>query len=77
MNVTAVVVLLLYMQTLGYMEDLATSSTAPNGGLSGLRDPSPVLHAGFGMLLLLVAAALSVYKPRGLTRYGQRKHSVE
>lgn len=29
--------------------------------------------AGAAMLVLLVATTLSVYKPRGLTRYGQRK----
>ena len=73
MNVAAVIVLLLYMQTLGYMADLAAGTRASNGELSELRDPSPVLHAGVGMLLLLVAATLSVFKPRGLTRYGQRK----
>lgn len=32
-----------------------------------------VLHSGGGVLVLLVPAALSVYKPRGMTRYGQRK----
>ncbi|MGH2918353.1 MAG: hypothetical protein ACRDLS_07115 [Solirubrobacteraceae bacterium] len=32
-----------------------------------------MLHAGAALLLLLMAAILSVYKPRGMTRYGQRK----
>jgi len=32
-----------------------------------------VLHSGGGLLVLLVPAAMSVYKPRGMTRYGQRK----
>jgi hypothetical protein len=32
-----------------------------------------VLHAGGALLLLLVATTLAVYKPRGMTRYGQRK----
>lgn len=31
---------------------------------------STVLHASGGLMVLLLAAALSVYKPRGLTRYG-------
>jgi hypothetical protein len=43
----------------------------------GLRDPSPALHAGAGLLLLLVAATLSVYKPRGATPYGRRKQQEE
>ena len=72
-NVVATTVLLLYMQTLGYLADVAAQTTLSSGDLRLLRSPSPVLHAGFGMLLLLVAATLSVYKPRGMTRYGQRK----
>jgi len=69
-NVLATIVLLLYMQTLGSLADIATSSS---GDLSGLRDPSPVLHAGAALFLLLVATTLAVYKPRGMTRYGQRR----
>ncbi len=68
-NVGAAIVLLLYTQTLSYLAGLASSGA----DLSVLRDPSPVIHAGLGLLLLLVAATLSVYKPRGMTRYGQRK----
>ncbi len=62
-NVLASGVLLLYMQTL---ERLASST--PNHG-----DPSPLLHSGAALILLIVALILSVYKPRGLTRYGWRK----
>jgi len=38
-----------------------------------VRTSSPVLHAAAALLLLLVATVLAVYKPRGMTRYGQRK----
>jgi len=34
-----------------------------------------VLHASLALLLLLVATTLAVYKPRGMTRYGWRKHA--
>ena len=34
-----------------------------------------VLHSGGGLLVLLVPAALSVLKPRGMTSYGQRKQA--
>lgn len=71
-NVSASIVLLLYMQTLGYLAD-AAATTSSSGDPRALRDPSPVLHAGLALLLLLVATALAVYKPRGMTRYGQRK----
>ena len=36
-----------------------------------------MFHAGAAVLLLLVAATLSVYKPRGMTRYGQRKELAQ
>jgi len=69
----ATVILLLYMQTLSRLSGLARESPSASGGLDTLRSPSPVLHAGAGLLLLIAAAALSVYKPPGTTRYGQRK----
>ncbi len=72
-NLAATIVLLLYMQTLGHLAGIAAQTTSPGGDLSGLRSPSPVIHAGAGLLLLFVAATLSVYKPQGMTRYGQRR----
>lgn len=33
----------------------------------------PVIHAGAGLLVLLIPVALLLYKPRGLTPYGWRK----
>jgi hypothetical protein len=32
-----------------------------------------VVHAAGGLVLLLVPAVLSIYKPPGITRYGWRK----
>jgi hypothetical protein len=31
-----------------------------------------VLHAAAALLLLLAATTLAIYKPRGMTQYGQR-----
>ena len=73
-NLFATIILLLYMQTLGFFADVA-AETAPSGPVPDvLRSPSPVLHAGAALGLLLVATTLAVHKPRGMTRYGQRKH---
>jgi hypothetical protein len=72
-TVVATIVLLLYMQTLSYLAAIAAETTSSSGALAELRNPSPVLHAGGALLLLLVATTLAVYKPRGMTRYGQRK----
>ena len=71
-NVFAAIVLLVYMQSLSYLADVA-AQPLPGGDLSGVRSSSPVLHAGAALALLLVATVLGVYKPRGLTPYGWRK----
>lgn len=68
-NVFATIILLLYMQTLRSLADLAVESQ----DVSGLKTLSPALHAGAALVLLLVATGLAVYKPRGVTPYGQRK----
>jgi hypothetical protein len=65
MNLFATVVLLLYMQTL---DALAMPSSGDATG-----NPSPVAHAAGALALLVAALVLSVFKPRGLTRYGQRR----
>jgi hypothetical protein len=76
-NVVATIVLLLYMQTLDYLADVAAAATLSSSELRGLRSPSPVLHAGAALLLLFVATTLAISKPRGMTRYGQRKHNQQ
>jgi hypothetical protein len=72
-NLFATIVLLLYTQTLSSLADVA-ETTFSSDDLGVLRSPSPVLHAGAALLLLLVATTLALYKPRGLTPYGQRRH---
>lgn len=73
LTLVATAVLLLYTQTLDHMAGLAAAPAAASGNLEGLRSASPAIHAGGALLVLLAAAALSVYKPRGLTRRGWRK----
>ncbi|MEV4422337.1 DUF2269 domain-containing protein [Patulibacter sp. NPDC049589] len=68
-NVAASGVLLLYMQTLDGLARTAASAA----DLEAVRSYSPVLHAGGALALLLAATVLSIYKPRGRTRYGWRK----
>ncbi|MFN2470988.1 MAG: DUF2269 domain-containing protein [Gaiellaceae bacterium] len=69
-NVMATTVLLLYMETLSYMADVAAD---PSADLGDVRSASPLLHAALALVLLPVATTLAVYKPRGMTRYGRRK----
>ena len=69
-NVLATAVLVVYTQTLAALADVAATA---GDDVSGVRSGSPVLHAGAALILLLAAAVLSVYKPKGVTRYGWRK----
>ncbi|MFI7065158.1 DUF2269 domain-containing protein [Kribbella sp. NPDC050124] len=75
MNVAATGVLLLYMQTLGYLAALGRDSSLSAVELLSTRDPSPVVHGVAAVALLLVAVVLSVYKPRGVTRFAVRRRS--
>lgn len=72
-TVFATVILLMYMQTFRAMAVAAADSSAQ---VAAVRTASPVLHAGLALLLLSVAAALAVFKPQGMTRYGWRKRSI-
>jgi uncharacterized membrane protein len=64
------VVLLIYMDTFSSMARVAAD---PSADLSVVRNASPAIHAALALVVLLVAAVLAVYKPRGMTRYGWRK----
>lgn len=65
----ATVVLLIYTQTISHMAGVAVDSP----DIATVRNVSPALHAGAGLLILVMTTILGVYKPRGLTRYGWRK----
>ena len=68
-NLTATGILLLYLRTVDHLSDLARSAPAT----SDLANPSPVLHSAAALIGLLVATFLSIYKPKGMTKYGQRR----
>lgn len=61
-----------FTQTLGSLGNLAADMTVTIDELRNLGQ-SPVIHSGGGLLALLAATILSVYKPWGLTTYGRRK----
>ena len=76
-TIFATVVLVLYLRTLAFLADFARDTALTAGTLESLRTPTVVLHAGAALVLLLVATALAVYKPQGMTAYGQRKERSE
>jgi hypothetical protein len=69
-TVFATTILMIYMGTFRYMAGVAAD---PGADLDLVRNASPRLHAVLALLVLLVALVLAIYKPRGLTPYGQRK----
>ena len=71
-TVVATGLLLLHMQPTSHLAAAAAESTFASGDLGQLRIQL-VADAGAAVLALLVATALGVYKPRGLTPYGRRK----
>jgi hypothetical protein len=74
-NVLASIIVLMYVQSLSSLADIAAASTVSGAELLSLRGSDSVEHSGVALLALLVATILSVYKPRGVTRYGQRKQN--
>lgn len=69
LNVLVTIVLLLQLNGISYMASVAAETTLSGTDLLGLRR-SIRTHAAGGLLVLLVPVVLSLYKPRGLTRYG-------
>ena len=69
LTVLATVVLLVHMQTVSNITGIAAET--PSAAVGGL--PGEFVHAGIGMLVLLVIQVLNIYKPRGTTPYGWRK----
>ena len=74
MTVVATIVLLVHMQPIGHLA--RSAATLSGGDLMGMR-VQLVANAGAALLVLIVATALSIYKPRGMTAYGWRKQIEE
>lgn len=69
LTVVAATVLLFHMPDVSATADIAR--TARGDELQDLG--GDLAHAGIGLAVLLVVQVLNVYKPRGMTRYGQRR----
>jgi Predicted integral membrane protein (DUF2269) len=72
----ATIVLLAKMPLIGYAARRAAEATSSNADLHRVGTQLEV-HAIGGLLVLLVITALSVYKPQGLTSYGQPKQQEQ
>jgi hypothetical protein len=58
------------------ISNLAGIAGDPVTSAEEIRDlPSTLVHSVGGLVVLLVVLVLNVYKPKGMTRYGQRKQA--
>ena len=72
LTIVATIVLLVHMRPIQYMADMVTGASIADTDLRGVRIQL-IADAGAALLVLLVATTLSVYKPWGVTGYGQRE----
>jgi len=75
-TVVATIVLLIYMETFGMMARMAADPTSSIADIRALGI-STRLHAILAGVLLLIATVLAVYKPKGMTGYGQRRRRAQ
>jgi len=75
-SVVVTIVLLLQLELISYLADVVAKTGFSPDELRELKR-SPVIHAAGGLAVLLIPVALSLYKPRGLTRYGWRKQQEQ
>ncbi|WP_225804024.1 hypothetical protein [Streptomyces sp. NK15101] len=68
--------LLLHLPPISRLADAAASPAWTGDDLAGLRTQL-VVQSGAALVVLLGATALSVYKPQGRTRYGQRMQQLQ
>jgi hypothetical protein len=72
LTVLTIIVLLNQMDGISHIAAVAAETTFSSADLLGLRH-SLRTHATGGLVALLLLVALSIYKPRGVTRYGWRQ----
>jgi hypothetical protein len=65
-----------HLQPIGHLAKVVAETTLVSGDLAGLRIQL-VANAGAAIFVLVVATVLSIYKPQGMTPYGQRKQRDE
>jgi len=72
LTVLVAIILLLQMGQISDLAGVAAETTLSSADLREARR-SLAIHAAGGLLVLLLPVALSLYKPRGMTRHGWRK----
>ncbi len=73
MTVPATLVLLVHLKPIGFLASVATGATLAPVDLVERFRVQMVVVTGAAVLVLLLATFLSVFKPRGRTRFGRRQ----
>lgn len=76
LTVFAVSMLLSYALDLNSVSGIAAQATLSSADLALLQDPSHLSHPIGSVIIVLTATFLSVYKPKGMTKFGRRKQVV-
>jgi hypothetical protein len=71
MTIPSTAILLVHMRPIDLMADVAAARALTAADLGA--QIQLVMASGLAVIVLVVATALSVYKPRGVTPYGWRK----
>jgi hypothetical protein len=71
-TIPSTILLLVHMQPISYLAGASAKTPLSSADLHALRIQL-VIEAGAAVLVLLVATTLSMYKPKGMTRYGWRQ----
>ena len=77
LTILATGVLVQHMPTVSFFAGVAAEMDNADVGMLQGGLPGELLHAGGGLLVLLVIQVLNVYKLQGLTRYGWRKQQEQ
>ena len=75
LTIGATVILISHIQAVSHMSRIAAETILSSADFHALRIQL-VVHAGGGLLVLLAATTLSVFKPWGMTPYGRRTVSL-
>jgi uncharacterized membrane protein len=74
-NILSTLILIVHLQPIRYMARVAAEGTISNADHGA--QVQLVVAASAGLVALIVATVLAVYKPRGMTVYGWRKQYEE
>ena len=72
LTIPATLLLVVHTGPVSFLADVAAKTNLSGGDLGRLR-LELLAYAGAALLVLLVVMGLSVFKPRGMARYGKRK----